>query len=121
MPTSYRHSIYETVRLGTPGSDNAAQLGVLDYENSETVTLTDDANADVVTLPAGCFLARVSATEAVRFRADGTDADSDCPLINAGQTEHIVVTDPDREISFLGASGTVTVTPYLVAGGPVAP
>jgi hypothetical protein len=121
MPTSYRHSIYETVRVATPGSDQAAQLGVLDYENSETVTLTNDASADVVTLPAGCYLARVSATEAVRFRADGTDADADSPIINAGQTDHVIVTDADREISFFGSSGTVTVTPYLVAGGPVAP
>jgi sugar/nucleoside kinase (ribokinase family) len=111
---SYRHSTYQTVILDTPKGDQATQLGVLDYANSETLTLTNNAAADVVTLPAGCYLARISTTEAVRFRADGEPADADSPLINAGQTDHIVVTDSDREISFLGASGTVTVTPYLV-------
>ena len=118
---SYKHSTYQTVILDTPKGDQAAQLGVLDYANSETLALTNNAMVDVVALPAGCYLARVSTTAAVRFRADGTAADADSPLINAGQTEHgVVVTDPDGKISFLGASGTVTVTPYLVQRRSVA-
>jgi hypothetical protein len=115
---SYRHAIYETVRLGTPGSDQAAQIGVLDYANSETVTMTGSA-VSATALPAGCFLASIQnpGSNLVRYRADGSAATVDSPVIPAGAVVDIVVPGATRVISLLGTNtDVITVTPYLVVG-----
>lgn len=116
--TAYRHTTYETVRLGTPGSDQAAQLGVLDYAASETKTMTGSA-VSATALPTGVYLARVQNPGAnlVRYRADGSAATSASPVIAAGSSEDIVVTDTARVISLLGTNADViTVTPYKAIG-----
>lgn len=121
---SYEHSQYQSVRLGTPGSDQVVQAGVLDYANSETITLAATDTAENATaLPAGCYMARIaSGTSQVRYRADGTAADANSPPIPAGTVDGaVVVTAATRVISLYGTSGdTITITPYLTSYRSVA-
>lgn len=120
---SYKSTIYASVRLGTPGSDQAAQLAVFDYANSESISITASSTAeDATALPAGCFMAWIKAAASnsgvVRVRGDGTDADGDSPFLNPGDAEPFVVTASDRQFSLYGTQDdVVTITPYLITFG----
>lgn len=112
---SYQDSQYKTVRLGTPGSDQVAQVGVLDYANSQIVTATGTSQS-ATALPAGCYLARVAnlGSSAVHVRGDDLAATTAAPAIPAGSVEVAVVTATTRVIRLIGTSGdTYTITPYL--------
>jgi hypothetical protein len=119
---SYSHSQYKTVIIGTPGSDQAAQVGVLDYANSQLVTATGSSQS-ATALPAGCYMARVAnlGSSAVHVRGDDLAATTAAPGIPAGSVETVVVTATTRVIRLIGTSGnTYTITPYLTSSVSVA-
>lgn len=113
---SYKSTIYASVRLGTPGSDQAAQVGVLDYANSQLVTATGSSQS-ATALPAGCFMARITnlGSNAVHIRGDDTAATTAAPALPGGQSETFVCTASTRVFRLLGTSSdTYTITPYLI-------
>lgn len=113
---SYRKTTYRSVSLFSPQSDVPAQVGVLDYANSQLVTLTG-ASQSAAALPAGCHLASLAnlGSNPVHVRGDDAAATTAAPGVPAGTVIPVVVTAANRVIRLLGtAADTVTITPYLV-------
>lgn len=120
---SYKHSSYRSVRLASPDSNQSAQVGVLDYANSQIVTATGSSQS-ATALPAGCYMARIAnlGSNAVHIRGDDIAATTAAPALLAGQSESFVCTAATRVFRVLGtASDTYTITPYLTAETAVTP
>lgn len=112
---TYQHTTYKSVKLNTAQSDVPAQVGVLDYANSQLVTLTGSSQS-ATALPAGCYMARITnlGTDAVHIRGDDVAATTAAPALPGGQSEPFVCTAATRVFRLIGtASQTVTITPYL--------
>lgn len=120
---SYKDTSYRSVRLATPGSDQAAQVGVLDYANSQLVTATGSSQS-ATALPAGCYMARIAnlGSSGVHIRGDDIAATTAAPGLPAGTCETFVCTASTRVFRLIGtASDTYTITPYLLAETAVTP
>lgn len=112
---SYKHTTYQSVLFRTPKSDTPAPIGVLDYANSQLVTLTGSSQS-ATALPAGCHLACIAnlGSNPVHIRGDDVAATTAAPALLGGTVDVFVVTATTRVIRLIGtASDTVTITPFL--------
>ena len=114
---AYKDTTYQTVRLATPQADVVAQVGALDYANSQSVTATGSSQS-ATALPAGCYLAYIVnlGSNPVHIRGDDVAATTAAPALLGGQSNTFVCTAATRVFRLLGtASDTYTITPYLTA------